>query len=141
MSCFYWLWPLDYENRTVLNHLLFNVMKKRINGYFSKIREKSIWNDCMNTVGIVVRCWTDNLSTRVRSFHVTNFIFQKESDTNLTQHVRSLIKWRCATYDTGSKVCHLRSQRSFWPLSKGWSRILLLKNEAQIRDLPCFGTL
>jgi len=42
-----------------------------------------------------------------------NILFiQKESDSNLTQLTWSPIKWRCATYDNGPKVCHSRSQHS-----------------------------
>ena len=44
--------------------------------------------------------------------HDNFFIFQKESDSNVTQLVRCPIKWRRATYNTGPKVCHRKE--TFW---------------------------
>ena len=52
-------------------------------------------------------------------FHNTEFMnFQSESDSNVTQLVRSPIKWRCATFKTCTRVCHSRSRHFFLLVQK-----------------------
>ena len=92
------IWPFHYGNGTLLDHLFLNVMWNRTSGYFSKVRKKSrseIENKIINK----------------------NRLFQKASDSNVTQLVQSPIQRRCATYNTRlvyyTNVCYPRSQLRF----------------------------
>ena len=49
---------------------------------------------------------SDSLTLCRREFDPASWNVQKYSDSKVTQLVRSPIKWRCATYKTGPKVCY-----------------------------------
>ena len=62
-------------------------------------------------------------------------VFQEESNTNVTQLVRNPIKRGCATYNTGEKVRHTRSQHSFsTPVVKGL-KFCIEKKSARYMEL------